>query len=190
MADQSGLFGACALSSFRLQVGDCGANVKHQLSDDRIAYLTRPFSHTGRFWGAALVACFVAPYGFWKLLPLQAAQIAVLATFLLAAASVGVFVVLVRRLMRPAKSTLKSTAVDVTPTGVWRETSTARTLLMPGAAVKSVTLYRNKRNELSRIVLDSGSNQVELSGLADMEGLLADLRDTYARAKFVENSAA
>lgn len=103
--------------------------MKHHLSDAQIAYRARPFAHTGRFWGAATVACVVAPYGFWKLLPLSDGQVAVWVAYLLAATCIGLLVVLVRRVLRPSKSSLRSTVFDVTSTGVWQETASSRETL-------------------------------------------------------------
>lgn len=164
--------------------------MKHQLSDAQIAYRTRPFAHTGRFWGVATVACVVAPYGFWKLLPLSDGQMAVWVAYLLAVMCIGLLVVLVRRVLRPSKSVLTSTVVNVTSTGVWQETASSRTLLVHGAQLRTVFLLRNARNELGTVIMEGGGKEVALSGLADMEGFLTDLRSTFRRVAVVERAAA
>ena len=94
--------------------------MKHRLSDAQKAFLSRPFSHTGRFWGAATVACVVAPLGYWKLTPLEAGHLAMLAVYLGLAAGVAVLVVAVRRWLRPPRSVLEDTFIDVSAGGVPR----------------------------------------------------------------------
>ena len=40
--------------------------MKHELSEAEKVWRSRPFPHTGRFWGAATVACVVVPYYLWQ----------------------------------------------------------------------------------------------------------------------------
>ena len=109
--------------------------MKHRLSDAQKAFLSRPFSHTGRFWGAATVACVVAPLGYWKLTPLEAGHLAMLAVYLGLAAGVAVLVVAVRRWLRPPRSVLEDTFIDVSAGGVPRETPTSRALFLASPQV-------------------------------------------------------
>ena len=109
--------------------------MKHRLSDAQKAFLSRPFSHIGRFWGAATVACVVALLGYWKLTRLEAGHLAVLAVYLGLAEGVAVLVVAVRRWFRPPRSVLEDTFIDVSAGGVPRETPTSRTLLLASPQV-------------------------------------------------------
>lgn len=150
-----------------------------------MTYLGRPFVHTGRFWGAALVACVIAPLGYSKLLPLEAPHLAVLAAYLAAAAGVAAMVVIIRRWLRPPRAVAERMCIDVTAGGIWNETSTSRTLLLAAPEVARASLYWN-RDELVRVVLHTDRSDLEMSGLADTAGFVDDLRKTFVRLKCVD----
>ena len=154
--------------------------MKHRLSEARKAFLSRPFSHTGRFWGAAMVACVVAPFGYWKLAPLEAGNLAVLAVYLALAAGVSALVVTIRRWLRPPKAVLENTFIDVTPGGISRETPTSRTWFLASPQVGRASLYWHG-SELVRVVLHAENRDVEVHGLEDMAGFVDDLRRTFVR---------
>jgi len=154
--------------------------MKHRLSDARKAYLSRPFSHTGRFWGAAAVACVVAPLGYWKLAPLEAGHLAVLAFYLAFAVAVALLVVVVRRWLRPLRAVLDNTFLDVTAGGVSKETPNSRTWLLASPDIGRASLYW-QGNNLVRVVLHADNGDVEVHGLEDMAGFVADLRRTFVR---------
>ena len=156
--------------------------MKHRLSEAHKASLGRPFSHTGRFWGAATVACVVAPVGYWKLAPLKAGQLAILAVYLALALALAVLVLVIRRWLRPPRAVLENTYIDVTAGGVSRDTPTSRTLLLASPEVSQASLYWY-RSELMRVVLHTDSRDVEVHGLDDMTGFVKDLRKTFVRLK-------
>jgi hypothetical protein len=156
--------------------------MKHRLSEARKAFLGRPLSHTGRFWGAATVACVVAPVGYWRLAPLEAGQLAVLVVYLALALAVAVLVLVIRRWLRPPWAVLENTFIDVTVGGISRDTPTSRTLLLASPEVSRASLYWSG-SELMRVVLHTDSRDVEVHGLDDMAGFVNDLRRTFVRLK-------
>lgn len=163
--------------------------MKHRLSDAHRAYLGRPFSHTGRFWGAATVACFVAPLGYWKLAPLEAGQLAALAFYLAFAAAVALLVVVIRRWLRPPRAVLENTFIDVTAGGISKETPMSYTSLLASPEIGRASLYW-QGNNLVRVVLHANNRDVEVHGLEDMAGFLADLRRTFVRLSCTDVRAA
>ncbi len=155
--------------------------MKHRLSDARKACLGRPFSHTGRSWGGATVACVVATLGYWKLAPLEAGHLAVLAFFLAFAVTVALLVVVIRRWLRPPRPVLENTFLDVTAGGISQETPTSRTSLLASPEIGRANLYW-QGNNLVRVVLHADARDVEVHGLEDMAGFLDDLRRTFVRS--------
>ena len=153
--------------------------MKHRLSDAEKAWRSRPFTHTGRFWGAATVACVVVPYFLWQL---GAGAVLGFMPYLIAAAGVGLFVVLVRRLMRPPMPVLNQTFVEVTPGGIWRTTPNSRVLVLPSPQVQRVRVIRSKFNEIVRIVIESGEASTPVTGLNDMQVFLEDVLSTFERS--------
>lgn len=150
-----------------------------------MTYLGRPFVHTGQFWGAALVACVVAPFGYSKLLPLEAPHLTVLAAYLVAAAGVAAMAAMIRRWLRPPRAVAERMFIDVTAGGIWNETPASRTLLLAAPEIARASLYWN-RHDLVRIVLHADRQDLEMSGLADMVGFVDDLRKTFVRLKCVD----
>lgn len=162
--------------------------MKHRLSEARKAYLGRPFTHTGRFWGAATVACVVAPLGYWNLMPLEARHVAVLAFYLAFATGVALLVVFIRRRLRPSRAVLENTFINVTGGGISMETPTSRTSLLASPDVGRASLYW-RGNQLVRVVFHTSRQDVEVHGLDDMAVFLEDLRSTFIRLKSTDVQA-
>jgi hypothetical protein len=154
--------------------------MKHRLSGAQKAFLGRPFSHTGKFWGVATVACVVAPLGYWKLTPLEAGHLVVLSVYLGLAVGVAALVVAVRRWLRPPRSVLENTFIDVSAGGISRETPTSRSLLLASPQVRRASLYWHG-SELVRVLLHVDNRDIEVRGLEDMTGFVEDLRRTFVR---------
>lgn len=161
--------------------------MKHRLSEAEKAWRSRPFAHTGRFWGAATVACVVVPYYLWQL---GAGAVLGFMPYLTAAAGLGLLVVLVRRLLRPTKPVLDQTFVEVTPGGIWRITPSSRALVLPGPQVQRVRVVRSKFKEIVRIVIESGEASTPITGLNDMQAFLDDVLSTFVRCTVVKDEGA
>lgn len=161
--------------------------MKHGLSESEMAWRSRPFTHTGRFWGSALVACAVVPYYLWQLgLPAAAMFI----PYLVAAAGVGLLVVVVRRVLRPQKPYLEQTFIEVTPGGIWRTTPNARVLILAAPQVQKARVFRSRFKQIVRIEIESGSDGARFIGLNDMQAFLDDVRSTFARCTVQDGEVA
>ena len=95
---------------------------------------------------------------------------------------VALHVMIVRRWLRPPRAVVDNTFIDVTAGGISKETPSSRTPLLASPEVGRASLHWY-RNELVRVVLHANNRDVEILGLEDMEGFLADLRRTYVRLK-------
>jgi hypothetical protein len=159
--------------------------MRHALSESEVAWRTRPFAHTGRFWGAATVACVVVPYSLWQMGP--AATLGFL-PYLLPAAAVAFIVIFARRILRPPRAEQQQTFIEFTSSGIWQVGPNSRVLLLPAPEVQYAQVLRTM-NQIERIMVGArGSSSVTLSGLRDMEAALADLRGTFQRCS-VKDSA-
>jgi hypothetical protein len=161
--------------------------VKHGLSESEIAWQSRPFVNTGRFWGAALVACTVVPYYLWHL---GLASAVMFIPYLIVAAGVGVLVVVVRRLLRPPQPYLEQTFIEITPGGIWRTTPNARVLILAAPQVQQVRVFRSRFRKIVRIEIASESESTPFVGLGDMQAFLNDVRSTFVRCELMDGEMA
>lgn len=152
-----------------------------------MAWRSRPFSHTGRFWGSALVACAVVPYYLWHL-GLSAAFMFI--PYLIAAAGVSMLVVFGRRLLRPPRPYLEQTFIEVTPGGIWRTTPNARVLILAAPQIRQLHVFRSPFKEITRIEIGSESENTTFAGLGDMQTFLDDVRSTFVRCELVNSEMA
>jgi len=104
----------------------------------------------------------------------------VLVVYLGLAAGAAALVVAVRRWLRPPRSVLENTFIDVSAGGISRETPTSRTLLLASPQVGRASLYWHG-SELVRVLLHVDNRNVEVRGLEDMAGFVDDLRKTFVR---------
>lgn len=157
--------------------------MKHPLSEAQIAYQTRPFSHTGRFWGAAIAACVAVPYMLWTMPPWEFRDVFVFGTYLVLAAVLAMFVVMVRRLLRPSRKYVEGMLLEIDRHGVWKEAGRKRSLLLGVRLVRSVDVYRDRLNAIQRVVIGGARREVSVEGLADMEALVRDALGTFPHAE-------
>lgn len=158
--------------------------MRHALSDAEVAWRTRPFSHTGRFWGAAIVACVVVPYTLW--------QMGIAATlqflpYLLPAAAIAFLVVFIRRILRPPRAELQQTFVEFTSGGIWQVGPSSRELLMAAPQIHEAQVLRTM-NRVERILVRGDGPALTLKGLRDMEAALADFRTTFQRCVVIDTN--
>ena len=148
---------------------------------------SRPFAHTGRFWGGAIVACVVVPYYLWQLgLP----AIAMFFPYLIAAASVGLLVVFIRRVFRPSRAHLERTFIEVTAGGIWRTTPNSRVLILAAPQVQKLRVVRSRFKEIMRIEIESGNDSIPFFGLNDMQAFLNDVLSTFGRCEALDHEMA
>ena len=102
--------------------------------------------------------------------------------YLIAAAGVGVSVVLVRRLMRPPRHVLNQTFVEVNPGGIWKTTPNSRVLVLSVPQIQKVRVIRSKFKEIVRIVIESEEASTPFTGLNDMQVFLEDVLSTFKRS--------
>lgn len=157
--------------------------MKHHLSEAQIAYKTRPFSHTGRFWGAAIAACVAVPYIIWKMPPWEFRDVLVFGTYLMLAVLIGLLVVMVRRQLRPSRKYVEGMLLEIDRHGVWKEAGHKRSLLLGVRLVRSVDVYRDRLNAIQRVVIGGARREVSVEGLADMEALVSDAVGAFPRAE-------
>ncbi|CAN7556723.1 hypothetical protein [Polaromonas sp. LjRoot131] len=157
--------------------------MKHHLSEDQIAYQARPFSHTGRLWGAAIAACLIVPYAIWKMPFWEFRDAVIFGIVLVPAALIGLLVVMVRRLLRPSKKYLEGMRLEIDRHGVWKEAGRKRSLLLGVRLVQSVDVYRDRLNVIQRVVIAGARCEVSVEGLADMEALVNDAQGTFPHAE-------
>jgi hypothetical protein len=167
--------------------GLSGIRMKHHLSESQIAYKTRPFPHTGRFWGAAIAACLVVPYTVWQMPPWELRDVVVFGTYLLLAALVAMLVVGVRRLLRPSRKYVEGMSIEIDRHGVWKEAGGSRALLLGTRLVQSADIYRDRLNVIQRVVIGSARREVSVDGLADMESFASDVLGNFRHAKVTEH---
>jgi hypothetical protein len=158
--------------------------VKHGLSEQEKAWRSRPFGHTGRFWGSALVACVVVPYSFWHM-GVRATLLFI--PYLIAAAGIGSLVILVRRVLRPPQAYLDQTFIEVTSGGIWRTAPIARFVILAAPQIQQVHVFRSRFKEIVRIEIGSESKTAQFEGLSDMQAFLDDVRSTFARCRVQES---
>jgi hypothetical protein len=160
--------------------------MKHYLSEAQIAYKTRPFSHTGRFWGAATIACFVAPYTLRKVWPLEVRDVVVFGAYLALAACIGILTVITRRMLRPSRRYLEGTLIEIDTHGIWKETGRSRSLMLGAREIQSADVHRTRLNAVHRVVLRGAKREASIEGLGDMQSLLSDVLGTFRPAKVNE----
>ena len=158
--------------------------MKHALSEAEKDWRSRPFSHTGRFWGAATVACVVVPYYLWQA---EFYRILVFVPYLLASAGVGFAVVLVRRILRPPRSVLNQTFIEVSPGGIWSSTPNSRTLILAAPQIQTVKAVRSPFKKVVRVAVDSNEADISFTGLDNMDAFLKDVVSTYPRCVLVND---
>jgi hypothetical protein len=132
--------------------------------------------HTGRVMGGGLAAFVIVPYYLWQLGP---GAIFGFTPYLVAAACVGFFVVLVHRILRPPRAELDKTFIEVTPGGIWRVTPTSRSILLSAPQIQRVRVFRSSFNQIVRLVIGSGTVSATFAGLDDMKVFLDDVLSTF-----------